>query len=103
MAVRDARLKEAGMLEDAYKQMELDKLDRDEARLAKIINGVDDEKAMAAIRTRVRVAQRRAALIGVDAPTRQTLTVISEDVIDAELRRLEEELGSRGVVKSDTA
>lgn len=39
------------------------------------------------------VMDRRARLLGLDAPTRTAITVVTEDVIEAEIRRLEAELG----------
>ena len=45
-----------------------------------------------AIKTFVAIERRRAEIQGYDAPKRKELTVISEGVVDAEIRRLEAEL-----------
>lgn len=52
----------------------------------------DDEPVLRATATLLRVAERRAKLMGLDAPSRQTVTVVTEDVIDAEIARLTAEL-----------
>jgi hypothetical protein len=38
------------------------------------------------------VQMRRAGLLGLDEPTKHRVDVITEDVIEAEIRRLEEKL-----------
>ena len=40
-------------------------------------------------------ADRKARLLGLDAPTRSRVEVITEDMIDAEIARLEVQLGKR--------
>lgn len=50
----------------------------------------DDGPALAAIDRLVRIAERRAKLLGLDAPTK--VEVITLDAIDAEIRRLTQEL-----------
>lgn len=45
----------------------------------------------------VRASESKRKLLGLDAPARQTITVITEDAVDAELRRLEAELSSLSV------
>jgi hypothetical protein len=40
-----------------------------------------------------RVAKRRADLLGLDAPRKHRVDVITEDVVEAEIRRLEAKLG----------
>lgn len=40
----------------------------------------------------VRTSESKRRLLGLDAPTRQTLTVVTEDAVDAEIRRLEQEI-----------
>jgi hypothetical protein len=42
----------------------------------------------------VRTAESKRKLLGLDAPSRQTVTVVNEDVVDAEIRRLEQELAA---------
>lgn len=38
-------------------------------------------------------SERRAKLLGLDAPVRKEVSIISEDTIDAELKRLEQQVG----------
>jgi hypothetical protein len=52
----------------------------------------DDGPVLAAIGTLLRIQERRARLLGLDAPTQRTVTVLSEDAVDQEIARLEEEL-----------
>jgi hypothetical protein len=60
----------------------------------KVVAGVnDDGPKLQAIDRLVKIERRRAEILGYDSPKRRQLTVISEDVVDAEIRRLEEELG----------
>lgn len=48
----------------------------------------DDAPVLAAIDRLLKVSDRRAKLLGLDAPARIRATVITEDMIDAELERL---------------
>lgn len=43
----------------------------------------------------LRIMERRARYRGLDAPTRQVITVIPEDAFDAEIRRLEQIMADR--------
>ena len=45
----------------------------------------------------VRASESKRKLLGLDAPARQMVTVVTEDAVDAELRRLESELASQVV------
>jgi hypothetical protein len=45
----------------------------------------------------LRIAERRAKLLGLDTPVPMKIQVLTEDVIDAELRRLAEQLGTEAV------
>jgi hypothetical protein len=40
----------------------------------------------------LKIQERRARLLGLDAPTQHRVNVLSEDAIDAEIARLEAEL-----------
>lgn len=40
------------------------------------------------------IMERRAKLLGLDAPTRKVVNVITEDLVDAEIKRLEAELAA---------
>lgn len=42
----------------------------------------------------VRASESKRKLLGLDAPARQTITVVNEDVVDAEIRRLEAEMAA---------
>lgn len=53
---------------------------------------LDDGPALAAIREIRGLLERRAKITGYDAPTRSRVEVVTEDVVDAELARLEAEL-----------
>jgi hypothetical protein len=55
---------------------------------------VDDGPTLHAVAGLLRIAERRAKLLGLDAPTRHE--VITTDALDAEIRRLEAEMGERG-------
>jgi hypothetical protein len=52
----------------------------------------DDAPVLQAIDRLLRIQERRARLLGLDAPAQTRVTVLSEDVIDAEIARLEAEL-----------
>ncbi|SRR6266511_1782544 len=54
----------------------------------------DDAPVLHAIDRLLKIQERRARLLGLDAPTQAKVTVISEDAVDAEIRRLEAELVS---------
>lgn len=47
----------------------------------------------------IRAGESKRKLLGLDAPARQTITVITEDAVDAELRRLEAEMASLSVTE----
>lgn len=58
-------------------------------------NGVemlDDAPVLAAVAQILRIKDMRAKLTGEYAPTKATITVITEDIVDAEIQRLEAEL-----------
>ena len=58
--------------------------------------GFDDPgPRLKAIEVGIRVMERRAKLLGLDAPVKTRVEVITEDVVDAEIKRLEAELGER--------
>lgn len=112
--VQDA-LAEAGRADREHAlALELAKLDGYEATLLEVLarhhivvsNGrvmtdprsqdllLDDGPVMAAVAGLLRLSERRAKMLGLDAPARQTVTVVTEDVIDAEIARLQAELGA---------
>lgn len=53
---------------------------------------LDDGPKVQAAMALMRISESLRKLLGADAPTRHRLEVITEDVVDAEIRRLEEEL-----------
>lgn len=57
----------------------------------------DDAPLLAAVDRWLRIAERRSRLMGLDAPARSTVTVITEDVVDAEIARLSAELERRNI------
>ena len=64
----------------------------------------DDGPVVTAAMGLLRVSERRSKLLGLDAPARQTVTVITEDVIDAEIARLSAEVEARAdVLAADRA
>lgn len=67
----------------------------------KTVPMIDDAPVLAASAAIVRIKQERYKLTGSYAPTKTALTVITEDAVDAEIRRLEEELGANGADAGD--
>lgn len=61
------------------------------------LTDANPDRAMRALDRCAALLERSARLWGLDAPTKQTVTVITEDAVDAELRRLNDELAARGV------
>lgn len=53
---------------------------------------IDHGPKLQALNTLLRISERRAKLHGLDAPVRHRVDVVTEDAIDAEIRRLEEEI-----------
>jgi hypothetical protein len=54
----------------------------------------DPEPVLAAIRELRMLGESRRKLLGLDAPTRQRVEIISEDMIDQEIMRLEAKIGA---------
>jgi hypothetical protein len=70
----------------------------------KLIEGVNDAGTnIAAGQLLLRIAERRARLLGLDTPVPMKIQVLTEDVIDAELRRLAEQLGTEAVREAAAA
>jgi hypothetical protein len=57
---------------------------------------LDDGPALAAIREIRGLLERRAKIIGYEAPARSRVEVVTSDMIEAEITRLEEEVGRLG-------
>jgi hypothetical protein len=53
---------------------------------------IDHAGKMAALDRVIRIMERRAKLMGLDAPTRKVIEVYSDDALNAEIRRLESQL-----------
>ena len=97
------------------KRIELEKLDRIEAHLLgvmerdhiKVDHGkviyddenntriLDDGPGMQAAISLLRLQERRSRLMGLDAPSRQTVQVITGEMVDEEIARLELQLAER--------
>ncbi len=61
----------------------------------RLLTGVQDAGPVLAALNLIRTtSESLRKLYGLDAPARQTITVITEDAVDAELRRLETELAA---------
>lgn len=78
-----------------YRTLELARLDRIVDRLTEILDASDAKNVVNAAQVLVRVQERRAKLLGMDAAIKveQTLTVRNESSIDEEIRELSEMLG----------
>lgn len=98
---------------DQYRQLELTRLEAAMAKVTEVLYGRhvlvndgrivrdDDGNALAdhgpnlaAARELRQLSARISALLGLDAPSRRIVEVITEDVIDAELRALEAEMAA---------
>lgn len=80
---------------DELRRIEGERLDRlFEVAFAKATGS--GERALVAIDRCLQIQARRAALLGLDAPVRIEEHVITEDAIDAEIRRLAEQMDERG-------
>lgn len=55
----------------------------------------DTRPKLEALRTLLAIAERRARLLGLDAPAKRQVEVISESAVDAEIARLEREIAAR--------
>lgn len=97
------------------KRIELEKLDRIEAHLLSVMERdhikvdhgkviyddesntriLDDGPGMQAAMSLLRLQERRARLMGLDAPSRQTVQVITGEMVDEEIARLELQLAER--------
>jgi hypothetical protein len=81
---------------DDLRRIEGERLDRlFEVAFAKATG--EGERSLLAIDRCLTIQARRAALLGLDAPIRIEEHVISEDAVDAEMRRLSEQMAERGL------
>lgn len=91
---------------DSYRLPRAEAIEEETQRLAhldRVLNkviagGGRDQDVIAACQVLLRVAESRRKLLGYDQPARRTveLTTITEDVVDAEIKRLEDRLGAPG-------
>ncbi len=56
------------------------------------LNGSNSDRQLRAVDRCLAIMERKARLFGLDAPTRNVVSVITEDVIDTEIARLEAEI-----------
>jgi hypothetical protein len=56
----------------------------------------DDAPVLAATAMMLKIAERRAKLVGLDAPSKKIIEVTNYDGIDADVKRLVDELATRG-------
>jgi AcrR family transcriptional regulator len=81
-------------LADELLAIELDRLDRWLVRLdAQIESGFAVARN---VEVAIRVSERRSRLLGLDSPVRSRVEVITLDVLDEEIAKLEAELAVRG-------
>ena len=83
---------------EEYRRLENDRLDTLQAIA---MHEAITKKSMQAIDRVLHIMDRRAKLLGLDAPTKTE--VITLDAIDAEIRRLETQLGENDVAGTRTA
>lgn len=61
----------------------------------RLIEGVQDAgPVISALGGIIRASESKRKLLGLDAPSRQTITVITEDAVDAAIRQLETDIGA---------
>ena len=63
----------------------------------------DDDPVLRAIDRLLKISERRSRLLGLDAPARQRVEVITEDAVDAEIKRLASELKNLGALDHASA
>jgi DNA-binding Lrp family transcriptional regulator len=80
---------------DEYRQLELARLEAVATKLTGTLYATSDEHVVVACAREIRrTSESIRKLLGLDAPTRRIVEVITEDVIDAELRALEAEMAA---------
>ena len=91
-------------VEDAneYRRIELERLDTLlEKVLAKATS--DDKGFLFAVDRALAISESRRKLLGLDAPTRQMITVVTEDATEAAIRELEAQLAANAGGSPDGA
>lgn len=81
-----------GVMERAHVKVDHGKIIRDDENGERLL---DDGPGVTAAGSLLRVQERRSRLMGLDAPTRSTVQVITEDLVDEEISRLEMQLAER--------
>ncbi|MFF4644978.1 hypothetical protein [Streptomyces sp. NPDC001389] len=87
---------EEGLAVEAWRELELARLDL----LQKAIWPEATEGNPRAIETALKILDRRAKLLGLDSAIK--LEVLTIDALDAQIQRLEAELGARALAASDS-
>jgi hypothetical protein len=59
----------------------------------------DDAPVLAALDRLIKISERRARLLGLDAPARTRVEVITEDAVDAAIRQLEREIAGHDALQ----
>lgn len=77
------------------RRWEAHKLDKLESALWETAMDKANRRQVWAVDRLLAIQERRARLLGLDAPLRQTVTVVTEDTVDAEIARLQSELRER--------
>jgi hypothetical protein len=100
-AVESLRAVELERLDEMYRvalsQLRTDAVRVDHGRIVRDDDGnplIDHGAKLIALDRLLKIQDRRAKLLGLDAPSRSRIEVITEDAVDAEIRRLEAEVAA---------
>lgn len=99
-AWRDVHMALAAITKEPAEQLKKLELERCDEMLLAIWPSVR-KGHLGAIDRALKIMERRARYEGLDAPTKQTVTIISEDIVDAEIRKLEDQLAARADAAAD--
>lgn len=93
-AVAEMRVIESALLDDVIAKLwDIVLADHPYINQGRRFEGVSDAgPVIAALGGIVRASESKRKLWGLDAPARQVITVVTEDAVDAELRKLEAEM-----------
>jgi hypothetical protein len=83
------------LLRVAWEQLHMDHVMVSDGRIVRDDTGValvDHAGKLSALDRVIRIMERRSKLMGLDAPVRKVIEVITEDAVTSEIRRLEAEL-----------
>lgn len=100
-AVENLRAVELDRLDEMHQvaltQLRTDAVRVDHGRIVRDEDGnpiIDHGAKLVALDRLLKIQDRRAKLLGLDAPSRSRIEVITEDAVDAEIRRLEAEVAA---------